>query len=774
MDEEKRWVKPEETQLPDDFRAAIGGHPLVAQTLYRRGYHNIDEALAFMDPDRYQPASASELPDSHSAYSLLAEALEQGRHILVWGDFDVDGQTATTLLVEALRSLGGHVSYHIPIRETESHGITRSVLETYLEQGFDLLLTCDTGISEHENIAIVREAGIPVVVTDHHALGQTLPPANAVVNPQRLPSEHPLRTLPGVGVAYKLMEGLYLHIGQEFDADYFMALAALGIVADVAELQGDTRYILQRGLRSLRDTQRIGLQTLYKNAELIPAHLTEDHIGFQIAPRLNAIGRLGDANPMVEFLSTKDAGRARILGTQIEAMNAKRRFATRQVEKAAEALLQASPEDRYAPAIVLHHPDWPGGVVGIVANRLVEQYLRPTILLTGENPVHGSGRSVEGINITEAIATQADLLIAFGGHPMAAGLSLPDQNLNAFKRGFLSSVAARAKKVAALPEITLNRTIHLDEITFEFIAEVERLAPFGLGNPPLYFLIESLSLVSSTTVGQSGEHRQLIVSDEDENKQRFIWWNGGDENPPQAQFDLVCKLSKSDYKGSPQISAEWVDFRLTEKGRKEISSRQYEVMDHRTSSNPVQLLQEILHESPDACVWGEGQLPDSVPGVQRDKIVNVETLIIWTSPPSQSVLQEAIHQSKPEIIHIFGQDPNIDKFKFFIKRLGGLAKYAVKYKNGKANLSQLAAACAAEVTTVRVGLHYWEARGNLQVDFEQDEASINIGENNVDRAAIDIYHKILIELLSESRAYRHYFKIGEIQNILSTVFGTEI
>ena len=766
MDEDKRWIKPDETQLPDDYQAAIGGHPLVAQTLYRRGLRDIDEAQAFLDPDRYQPSPASELPDSHTAYSLLAEVLEQAGHILVWGDFDVDGQTATTLLVEALRSLGGRVSYHIPIRETESHGITRTVLETHLEQGFDLLLTCDTGISEHENISLVREAAIPVVVTDHHSLGQTLPPANAVVNPQRLPSDHPLRTLPGVGVAYKLMEGLYHHIGQEFDAAYFMELAALGIVADVADLQGDTRYILKKGLSSLRRTRRIGLQTLYKNAELIPAHLTEDHIGFQIAPRLNAIGRLGDANPMVEFLSTEDAGRARILGTQIEAMNAKRRFATRQVEKAAEALLQASPEDRHAPAIVLHHPDWPGGVVGIVANRLVEQYRKPTILLTGQNPIHGSGRSVEGINITEVIATQTDLLTGFGGHPMAAGLSLPDENLNAFKRGFLSSVHARAKKVAVFPEITLNHTIRLDEITFDFIAEVERLAPFGPGNPPLHFLIEALTLVSSTSVGQSGEHRQLIVSDEDENTQRFIWWNGGDKNPPQAQFDLVCKLSRSDYKGSPQISAEWVDFRVTEKGRKEISSRQYKVLDHRSSPNPLQLLQTILDESPDACVWGEGQLPGDVPGVGREQISNVKTLIIWTSPPSQSVLQEAIQQSKPEIIHVFGLDPNIDKFKFFIKRLGGLAKYAVQYKNGQASLTHLAAACAVEKTTIRIGLQYWEAKGDIQVDFEQDETAIKIVQNDMEQAAIDIYTQILIKLLSESRAYRQYFKIGEIKNLI--------
>jgi len=767
MNEETRWIKPKQIEIPEDFKEAIGGHPLVAETLYQRGYHSIEAAHSFLDPDRYQPTPAAELPDSATAFSLLEETLNQRRHILVWGDFDVDGQTATTILVEALRTLGGDVSYHIPVRETESHGITRAVLETYLEQGFDLLLTCDTGISEHENVSLVRSAGIPVIVTDHHTLGQTLPPANAVVNPQRLPAGHPLRTLPGVGVAYKLMEGLYHQMGHEFDAEHFMELAALGIVADVAELQGDTRYLLQKGLSSLRRTQRIGLQTLYRNAELIPTHLVEDHIGFQIAPRLNAIGRLGDANPMVEFLSTQDPAKARVLATQIEAMNAKRRFATRQVEKAAEAMLQGSPEDRRAPAIVLHHPDWPGGVVGIVANRLVERYQKPVFLLTGKNPIHGSGRSVEGINITEAIATQADLLIGYGGHPMAAGLSLPDENLNTFKRGFSSAVEERAKKVAAFPEITINRAIRLEEITFDFIAEIERLAPFGPGNPPLHFLIEALSLVSTTSVGQYGEHRQLIVADDSENSQRFIWWNGGDKNPPQAHFDLVCKLGKTDYKGSPQISAEWIDARLTEKGREEISAQQYEVVDHRNSTDPVHLLHKLLEELPDARVWGEGQLPDKVPGLPRHQLSDVKTLIIWTSPPSQSVLEEIIQEAQPERILVIGRDPNIDKFILFIKRLGGLAKYAVQYKQGRASITQLAAACAAKTTTIRIGLQYWEARGEIRVNFTQDEVIIEIVQQDVEKTAVDIYEQILIELLTESCAYRHYFKIGEIEKLLT-------
>lgn len=767
MPGDKRWIALDEIQVPADFQSAIGGHPLVAQTLFRIGYQTIEGARTFLDPEAYTPTPANELPDIVVAYEFLADAIQNNKHILIWGDFDVDGQTATTTLVEGLRELGGNITYHIPVRGKESHGITREVLNTYLDQGFDLLLTCDTGISEHENIQHVRDAGIPVIVTDHHTLGETLPPANAIINPQRLPADHPLRTLPGVAVAYKLIEGLFAHLGHSFEPGRFLELSALGIVADVAELKGDTRNLLQRGLVSLRHTHRIGLQTLYENAELNPLHLNEDHIGFQIAPRLNAVGRLGDANLMVEFLTTQDPGRARVLATQIEAMNAKRRFATRQVEKAAESQLQVSTEDRHAPAIVLHHPDWPGGVVGIVASRLVDRYQKPAILLTGDDPIHGSARSVEGINIIEAIATQADRLIAFGGHPMAAGLSFSSTEFASVKRGFLSAVEERARHIDITPVLQIHHTLTLDEIKLELIEQIERLAPFGPGNPPLHFLLRDLTLISATGVGQHGEHRQVIAADKNENQQRFIWWNGGDEALPEAQFDLVCKLSQSNYKGSLQVSAEWIDFRLSERGRQEIARHHFDIIEHRASFTPMPLLQKVLNEFPNASVWGEGDLPDGIPGLGRQELEEAETLIIWTAPPSQSVLREVIRVTHPEHVVVFGLDPNLDNFKGIMERLAGLAKYAVQNKNGQISLKLLAAACAADIETIKIGLQLWEAMGKLGLDFSAEWVSIRLENAQPNQSIIDILQSIMKELLEESRAYRRYFKIGEINSLLT-------
>jgi single-stranded-DNA-specific exonuclease len=765
MGNKNNWILPVDIDIPDEFKQFVGGDPLVAQTLYRRGITTTRAARAFLNPEAFSPCTAEALPDSRPAWEILQTAVEQDHQILIWGDFDVDGQTSTALLVESLQELGARVAYHIPVRGEESHGITAEVLETHLNQGFDLLLTCDTGISEHENVLRVREAGKQVIITDHHALGKTLPPANAVVNPQRLPPDPPLRTLPGVGVAYKLMEGLYESMGKPFKSDHYLELAALGIVADVAELHKDTRYLLQKGLESLRITQRQGLQTLYRNAELNPVQLDEGHIGFQIAPRLNAVGRLGDANPMVEFLITPDSGRARVLGAQIEALNAKRRFATRQVTKSAEAKLATSPDDRRAPAIVLHHPDWPGGVVGIVASHLVERYQKPVILLTGEDPVHGSARSIGGFNITEAIASQAALLSNFGGHPMAAGLSLPAESLVAFQHGFLAEATKRIRRNEISPEIQIDREIKLDQISSHLIEQIKRLAPFGPGNPPLNFLLRDLGLVSSTTLGAQGEHRQAVVIDIEDNTQRIIWWKGGDETLPEGRFDLVCTLSESDYRGKKQVNAEWLDYRLTELSQQEIEASQFEVIDKRQCLSPLVEIRQLIEESASVQVWAEGPIPEDISGKGRQDLTACEQLAIWTSPPSQNILEAVLRKVQPRNVILFGIGPHPNTPKELIARLGGLTKFAIHHRSGQANLVSLAIACATSVEIIQVGLKLWEAMGKVSVVQDINQVIFTKADVDPNHSIIKIYQEILWGLIDEVNAYRDYFNKAAAQNI---------
>lgn len=313
------WQDPPAVSVPNELRAAVGGHPLISEHLARKGILSPLQSRRFLSAEHYEPASANDLPDIDRAVDRVNRAIRAGERILIWGDFDVDGQTSTALLFSALQQRGARVSYHVPNRFSEGHGIHLPTLKQKLDSGIDLILTCDTGVGAHDAIDYARGRGVDTVITDHHALPERLPAAVAVLNSRRLPSGHPLIELPGVGVAWKLIEALY----DGAECGHLLDLVALGIVADVMVQVDDTRYLLQRGLEVLRENRRLGLRALLDNAQISAHDLNEGHIGFTMAPRLNALGRLDDANPAVELLTTSDWNRARQLAGALEGLNAR-------------------------------------------------------------------------------------------------------------------------------------------------------------------------------------------------------------------------------------------------------------------------------------------------------------------------------------------------------------------------------------------------------------------------------------------------------------------
>ncbi|CAN0550346.1 unnamed protein product, partial [Laminaria digitata] len=328
-------------------------------------------------------------------------------------------------------------------------------------KGIGVLLSCDTGIAAKDAVDLANANGIDVVITDHHDLPEELPNAYASINPKFHDADHPLYALPGVGVAYKLIEELFNRVGRQTELPAFLDLVALGIVADIAQQTKDTRYLLQRGLDVLRHTERAGLLSIMKLGNVNANQLIDEDIGFQIGPRLNAVGRLGDANISVPLLTTTDRALADGIANDLEDMNRDRRYKTAIVYDSAKAQIERDPSLLQYAALVLANPAWHQGVIGIVASRLVEEYGKPTIMLSAPEGelARGSARSIEGYHVTEAIASQAAYLHGFGGHPMAAGMALQASDIERFRRGV--SKAIIAQRTGRIPEATLDISLDI-------------------------------------------------------------------------------------------------------------------------------------------------------------------------------------------------------------------------------------------------------------------------------------------------------------------------
>jgi len=756
-----KWLEPQEVEVPAELQAAVGGHSLVAQALVRRGLVTPQAARAFLDPACYVPASPFDLPDMDKAVNRLQGALARGEGILVWGDFDVDGLTSTALLVEALRELGGRVEWYVPDRQTESHGLHWRSLQPFLGRGIRVLLTCDTGTSEHETIALARNMGLDVVVTDHHDLPARLPKAQAIVNPNRLDESHPLHNLAGVGVAYKLAEALGV-------PDRGLDLMALGLVADVVPLRGDVRYLVQRGLQALRQTKRPGLQALLEVAEKDPGTLTETDISFSLAPRLNALGRLAQASVGVELFLSQDLAHARAIAHKTEALNVRRQFLSRQVTRAAQEQVLRNGSLLSSPVLVLTHPEWPGSVLGIAASRLTERYHRPVVLIAtppGE-AARGSARSVPGVDIRSALAEHCDLLDGYGGHPMAAGFSISADRVPDLRRGLVRTVAGLVGEAPPEPELRIEAYCSLAELNLELCEELSRLAPFGAGNPAPILATRGLRVAAQRTIGRTGEHRRLKIEDEAGDTAEVLWWHSEDLRVPEGTFDLAYVLDINEFRGQRRLQPEWVDARWAERPAIELTepAAELEVADYRGVLDPLAALRALWSE--EMQLWAEAV---AVPGFtprERHELQPAGDLIVWTTPPGPQVMADAMERAEPSRAYLFATDAGLDALVPFLQRLLGLVKHGLGAHEGLLDWQSLAAAMAHRVRTVQAGVRWLVARGSVTV-IEKRGAAVIITEGGVkDEDDENVARCELEELLRETTAYRAYFRRADARRLV--------
>jgi len=496
---------------PEGDLASAPYPPLIRHLLWHRGVRTPAEAAAFMDgtPVEYDPLL---LPDIEPALDRLRRAMDEGELIAVYGDFDVDGVTASTILIEGLRGLDGRVEPYLPDRFSEGYGVNIAAIDKLHAQGVTLIVTADCGTSSVAEVAHARKLDIDTIILDHHTIPPELPAAVALVNPKRAENRYPEPELASGGLAFKVTAALYDAMGRAWDPERYIDLVALSTVCDVAPLQNENRTLVRRGLSALQRTERPGLRALLEVSGLKDARLDTDSIGYVLGPRLNAAGRLAHARLALDLLLESDPERAMQQALELSALNAQRQQQTASAMELAHELL--SKEDPDAPLIFIGRADIPSGIVGLVAGRLAEEYHRPAVVYQREEATcRASCRSIPEFDITGALRTCPELMLRFGGHRAAAGFTAENDKLPALKEALLQQALEGLAGVEFAPVIDIDAALDLRHMNGKLISMLSQLGPFGCANPEPVFLSRNVEIADVKSIGEDGEHLRLRLRD---------------------------------------------------------------------------------------------------------------------------------------------------------------------------------------------------------------------------------------------------------------------
>ena len=547
--------------------------PLLAQCLLNRGFDDSALCDGFLRPRLKQLCDPFLLPDMDKAVLRLLKARELEESLVIFGDYDVDGVTSTTLLMEVLRRLGWRANAYLPHRMDEGYGLSQDGVENCLKKfPGSLLLAVDCGSTAVETIAWLNERGVEVIVLDHHQISAPPPAALALVNPQRtgtsVSGQRDFKELCSVGLAFKLAHALVkrgreigLPGAAEFDLRPLLDLVALGTIADLVPLVGENRILVCAGLERLNTTQRPGLVAL-KEVSQSPARIGSYEVGFQLAPRLNASGRLETAEESLHLLMAESMEEAMPLAQNLDARNRERQKIERSIAEEAAGVVRArfNPETDFV--IVEGRLLWHIGVVGIVASRVLQEFYRPTIIIGGEGENwRGSGRSIAGFDLAVALRECGDLLVRHGGHAMAAGLTIHPDQMDAF-RVRMNEVARRALKADDLQApLRLDAEVTLSDLTLDALAELDRLKPVGQGNPLVQFYSRALSHQRPLQrMGNEKQHVKMWVTD-GRTGHEAIWWNAGNGSLPVGKFDMAFAPQINDHNGKRSVQLKVLDWR---------------------------------------------------------------------------------------------------------------------------------------------------------------------------------------------------------------------
>ncbi len=571
---EKRWViqdAPAQTAVKE-LQQALGIHPALCRILADRGITNYEEARAFFRPSLNETHSPWAMKNMDRAVDRLCSAIERKEGVMVYGDYDVDGTTAVTLVYDFLSRYHDFLECYIPDRYQEGYGVSVQGMDHAKAQGCGLVLVLDCGIKAHEEIAYAHKVGLDVIVCDHHRPGGSLPPAIAVLDPKRGDCAYPYKELSGCGVGFKLIQALCEKLGGGVEETHtYLDLLAISIGADIVPVTGENRVLTQAGIQRINRDPRTGIRALLETAQLQKKEIGLRDVMFVLGPRINAAGRIDSGRKAVSLLLSGDSKEAREVGGLIHQTNEYRKDLDRTITR--ECLDRVASDPRYAQAhtTVLYDADWHKGVVGIVASRLMEHYYRPTIVMTRSNGVvAGSARSVKDFDIYRAIEACGDLVAQFGGHEYAAGLTLKEENVPAFQQRFEEVVRDSIDRELLTPEVRVDAEIPFAAITPKFYRVLKQFAPFGPGNPEPVFLTRNVvDTGSCRAVGKDRSHLRMRLSPADDPQVSFSAIGFGlahkfDEVIGGDPFSVVYTVEENHWKGRVSLQLKVKDIKLGE------------------------------------------------------------------------------------------------------------------------------------------------------------------------------------------------------------------
>jgi len=751
-------VLNKDDRIPEELLNAANSEELIARIFYNRGYRDPRIVKQMLNPELYIPTDVTEFPQMEAAVERVLKAIDSHESIAVYGDYDVDGVTSTVTLVECLKFFTDEVIYHVPDRFTEGYGMNENVIRGFRNKGIDLVITCDCGVSNINEVAVAKELGMDVIVTDHHNIPDQLPNADFILNPKLLHEGHKARNISGCAMAYFLCVALLEKKGYRGKAVQFMDLLALSLIADVVSLNGENRYLLQNALPELFNTKRTGLNALFKIIEKNGRLQTEEDVAFQIAPRINASGRMDTARLPVELLLCKDYGIANDMAQKINNYNEERKRVQQEIIEEATEDVRQNKMNR--TVLVLYRDYWHHGIIGIAAGKVCETYGKPAILLSLKEDgttVVGSARSIDEINIYELLKECAGKLLKFGGHSKAAGLSLRIEDVEAFS----DKIEDKAQSLYYIDnsiEVCVDSQISFEDIDDEFYDKIKNAGPYGEGFEAPLFLTKNVSILSDRVTQKN--HHIMVISDINDVRIQAVKWSAGEKSFQNTVCDIVYKIGRNTYKNANELQLT-IEYIVETDGNIK-KAFEGDIVDERSKS-----LEEIIEEYKSAAFFYEGlEKKCFYKGIMnRNTLKKAQTLVLLSVPQNSDLFKEIVCLCNPKRIIINFSISTDYSFKGFVREFFEVLRDYTKEGSARTNLEKLSIIMNAEEEIIRALLKYLQAAGKIEYNIEEDESTVCISRsNNQIKRNIHIIERNLNDALMEKTAYMQFVEKLDIEN----------